>query len=74
MAVKTMQASLFKAQCLSVLDEVESTHTTVVITKHGKAVARLVPIELDRPTLGSVTILAGTEDELFSTGEVWNGE
>jgi prevent-host-death family protein len=74
MTVKTMQASLFKAQCLSVLDEVESTHSSVIITKHGRAVARLVPIEVGRPTLGSVTLLTENEDELFSTGEVWNGE
>jgi prevent-host-death family protein len=70
--MQTMQASVFKAQCLAVLDEVERTHTSVVITKHGRAVARVVPIEEVRPTLGSVTVLTENEGELFSTGEEWN--
>ena len=72
MAMQTMQASLFKARCLAVLDEVEHTHTSVIITKHGRAVARLVPIEDERPTLGSVTLLTDLDDDLFSTGEAWD--
>jgi prevent-host-death family protein len=74
MAIQTMQASSFKARCLAVLDEVERTHNSVVITKHGRAVARLVPIEHDRPTLGSVTLLSDCDDDLFSTGERWNAD
>jgi prevent-host-death family protein len=70
--VKTMQASSFKARCLAVLDEVERTHSSVVITKHGRAVARLVPMEDERPTMGSVTLLTDRDDELFSTGEAWD--
>ena len=72
MAMQTMQASSFKARCLAVLDEVERTHTSVIITKHGRAVARLVPIEDERPTLGSVTLLTDLDDDLFSTGEAWD--
>jgi prevent-host-death family protein len=67
-----MQASSFKARCLAVLDEVERTHSSVVITKHGRAVARLVPMEDERPTMGSVTLLTDRDDELFSTGEAWD--
>jgi prevent-host-death family protein len=63
---------VFKARCLAVLDEVERTHSSVVITKHGRAVARLVHIEDTRPTLGSVTLLTTDEAELFSTGEAWD--
>ncbi len=70
--MQTMQASSFKARCLAVLDEVERTHTSVIITKHGRAVARLVPIEDERPTLGSVTLLTDLDDDLFSTGEAWD--
>ena len=72
--MKTMQASSFKARCLAVLDEVERTHSTVVITKHGRAVARLVPIEDEHPTLGSVTLLTDRDEELFSTGEAWDAD
>jgi prevent-host-death family protein len=72
MVVVTMQASSFKARCLAVLDEVERTHSSVVITKHGRAVARLVPIDDMRPTMGSVTLMGAQDDEYFSTGESWD--
>jgi len=38
-----MAAGSFKAQCLAVMDEVQAKRETVVITKHGKPVAKLVP-------------------------------
>ncbi len=37
-------ASVFKAECLQLMDEVARTGRPIVITKHGKAVAQLVPI------------------------------
>jgi prevent-host-death family protein len=40
---RMIKASEFKAKCLAVLDEVERTRQTVVITKRGKPVAELVP-------------------------------
>ena len=48
---KTMPAGTFKATCLSVLDEVARTGKAVVVTKRGKAVARVVPLER-KPTKG----------------------
>ena len=39
----SMPAGKFKASCLKVMDEVAATGRSVVITKRGKAVARLVP-------------------------------
>jgi prevent-host-death family protein len=74
MAVETMQASTFKARCLAVLDEVAATHREVVITKHGKPIARLVPIENAPTTMGSVTLLADDDEAYFSTGENWDAE
>ena len=41
---KTIEASEFKAKCLALLDEVARTGECFVITKHGKPVAKLVPI------------------------------
>lgn len=73
-AVQTIQASAFKARCLAVLAEVERTRDSVVITKHGRAVARLVPIEDERPTMGSVTLLTDDGHDLFSTGEAWDAD
>lgn len=37
-------AGAFKSQCLKLLDAVAQTREPLVITKHGKAVARLVPM------------------------------
>ncbi|GGY28367.1 type II toxin-antitoxin system Phd/YefM family antitoxin [Paludibacterium paludis] len=37
-------AGAFKARCLQLLDDVAATREPIVITKHGKAVAKVVPI------------------------------
>jgi prevent-host-death family protein len=37
-------AAVFKAECLHLMDEVARTGQPIVITKHGKPVAQLVPI------------------------------
>jgi prevent-host-death family protein len=43
--MKTMAAGQFKARCLKVMDEVRSTREPVIITKRGRAVAKLVPAD-----------------------------
>jgi prevent-host-death family protein len=40
-----MAAGSFKAHCLAVMDEVQAKRESVVITKHGKPVAKLVPAD-----------------------------
>ena len=45
--MKQMPAGEFKARCLKVMDQVRATRQPVVITKRGKPVAKLVPV--DRP-------------------------
>jgi prevent-host-death family protein len=45
--MKKMAAGSFKTNCLAVMDEVQARHETVVITKHGKPVAKLVPVNAD---------------------------
>jgi prevent-host-death family protein len=42
---KVMGAGAFKAACLALMDEVSERRTEVIITKRGKPVARLVPVE-----------------------------
>jgi prevent-host-death family protein len=39
-----ISATVFKAKCLKLIDEVARTGQSVVITKHGIPVAKLVPI------------------------------
>lgn len=48
LAMRTMGAAKFKAQCLAVMDEVQRRGEPVLVTKNGKPVAKLVP--LDEPT------------------------
>jgi prevent-host-death family protein len=45
--MKKMAAGSFKVHCLAVMDEVQAKRETVVITKHGKPVAKLVPAGKD---------------------------
>jgi prevent-host-death family protein len=40
-----LPAAEFKARCLAVMDEVEATGHEVVITKHGRPVAKLVAVD-----------------------------
>jgi prevent-host-death family protein len=40
---KQVKASEFKAKCLALIDEVAATGEPVVVTKHGKPLAELVP-------------------------------
>ena len=43
--MKRMAAGFFKVHCLAVMDEVQGKRESVVITKHGKPVAKLVPAD-----------------------------
>jgi len=41
---RTMPAGQFKTHCLSVIDEVHNRREEVIITKYGKPMARLIPL------------------------------
>lgn len=43
--MKQMRASVFKARCLSVMDDIQATGEPVVVTKRGKPVVKVVPVE-----------------------------
>ena len=43
--MKEMPAGQFKAQCLAIMDQVQQSGEPVLITKHGKPVAKLIPAE-----------------------------
>jgi prevent-host-death family protein len=62
MKTKTIPAGTFKAQCLAIMDEVQKKRQAVVITKRGKPVAKLVPVEKAKDDIfgfykGKITIL-----------------
>jgi prevent-host-death family protein len=43
--MRTIPVARFKAGCLRILDEVRAGREPVLITKKGKPVARLVPVD-----------------------------
>jgi prevent-host-death family protein len=45
--MRKMAAGTFKTNCLAVMDEVQAKHETIIITKHGKPVAKLVPVNTE---------------------------
>lgn len=49
-------AAEFKARCLELVDHVKEARAEYVVTRHGKPVARLVPVEAETPVspLGSM--------------------
>lgn len=76
---KTIPAGEFKAKCLSLMDEVERTGESLVITKRGRAVARLVPAPPQRDSLfgsmrGSAIIKGDIVSPLDEPWEVFQDE
>ena len=63
--MRSIPAARFKARCLRIMDEVKARRETVLITKKGKPVARLVPA--DDSVRGVFGCLAG---ELEIRGDI----
>lgn len=59
-------AGEFKAKCLQLLDEVAETRETLIITKFGKPVARLVPMPPARTLRGALKGSVLHEDDIVS--------
>ena len=75
--MQTIKASEFKAKCLSLMDQVNETQEEIVITKNGKPVSKLVPFH--KPFTSIYGMYKGQihydkDDDLFSTGVVWDAE
>jgi prevent-host-death family protein len=70
---KSMGAAHFKEQCLALLDALEPEG--IIITKHGKPVAKLVPIQSESNDLiGALEGRLKINGEILSTGVSWNAE
>jgi antitoxin (DNA-binding transcriptional repressor) of toxin-antitoxin stability system len=71
--MRKVAAAKFKEQCLSMLDHLEPEG--LVITKHGKPVARLLPIERESADLiGSLRSQVHVKGDVFSTGLKWEAD
>lgn len=70
----SMSAAEFKAKCLRVMETVRATGEEVVITKHGKPVARLVPFTYESsPLYGRLAGMTLREGDLVTpVDEDWD--
>ena len=71
--MKQIAAAKFKEQCLALLDDVDSEG--IVITKHGRPVAKLIPFGGDSKNLiGSLSGKVKIKGDIMSTGVKWHAE
>ena len=72
-----INAAEFKAKCLKLIDEVAATHEPLVITKRGKPLAKLVPID-DVSDVSLFGYMKGTVtmqgDVAAAMSEPWSAE
>ena len=71
--MKTMGAAKFKEQCLALLDRLDAEG--LVITKHGRPVARVLPYEREfQEVIGSLRGKIEIRGDIMSTGVRWNAD
>lgn len=71
MSMKTIGAAKFKEQCLAILDRLDPAG--IVITKHGRPVARVVPIErASAELIGALRGRIRVIGDIKSTGVKWH--
>jgi len=69
-SMKRVAAARFKEQCLSIIDRLDPQG--IVITKHGRPVARVLPIEhASAELVGSLRGRIRVTGDLLSTGVKW---
>jgi len=77
MTEKRIAAADFKANCLRLLDEVAQQRRPIIITKRGKPVAELIPVETEAIDLfdrmaGSIKICGDIISPIEDAG--WTGD
>jgi prevent-host-death family protein len=73
---RVVSATEFKAKCLALLNEVEAKGGTITVTKRGRAVATVSPVQEKKPWKSPAGVLAGKLDlkipERIDTAELWD--
>jgi prevent-host-death family protein len=66
----------FKAKCLRLIDQVEHGGETILITRHGRVAAQLLPVKDGSGVLhfGRAKSQTRIWGDLLSTGESWHAE
>jgi prevent-host-death family protein len=67
--MQKIPAAQFKSQCLAVMDQVAQSGSPVVVTKHGKPVVKIIPVESDENEIfgflkGKVRIVGDVENTI----------
>jgi prevent-host-death family protein len=71
--MRTIGAAKFKEQCLSILDDVDPEG--IIITKRGKPVAKLVPLEETFESLhGKYRDKIKVVGDILTTGLKWDAQ
>ncbi|MDI7267201.1 MAG: type II toxin-antitoxin system Phd/YefM family antitoxin [Myxococcota bacterium] len=65
-----VSAAEFKTRCLALLDRVAKTGRAVIVTKRGRPVARVVPLEEAGPPSLRGSIVH-QDDIVFPVGAAW---
>jgi prevent-host-death family protein len=74
MATRTVSASQFKSQCLAMLDEIAATGEEIVVTKRGRAVARVSPATEPESLRDSVTFNVSDEELVEPLDIEWGAD
>ena len=71
--MKRIGAAKFKEQCLALLDQLDADG--LIVTKHGKPVARVVPYDSQGADLiGSLRDKIKVKGDVFRTGLRWDAD
>jgi prevent-host-death family protein len=71
--METIGATEFKQKCLAILDRIGPEG--LVITKHGRPIAKLVPVGIgSRELIGSLAGKIEVRGDIESTGVRWDAE
>jgi len=72
----TMNASIFKATCLALMDKINETGEEIIITKNGRPVSRLLPYRNKPKTLFALhaSSIHTVDDLLEPLNESWHVE
>jgi prevent-host-death family protein len=73
--MRKIPAAQFKSRCLAVMDQVAGSRRPVVITKHGKPVVQIIPMESDENEIfgfiaGNARIVGDIENTIPASD--WN--
>jgi prevent-host-death family protein len=72
---KTVAISELKARCLRLIDDVARQRCELIVTKRGKPIARVVPMDAgadDVPSGLRGTLVGGDSVADFDTGAIWS--